>query len=171
MKIGICFESVTGNTKQVAEAIASALSKEEIVYKGGPDAAALEQCQLIFVGFWTDRGVCPPKTGELLKGLANKKVALFGTAGFGGDQSYFTGIAQHVAELLPESAVYLGAYVCQGKMPVSVKERYEALLEKDPGNVRVQGMLRNFDCARSHPDGADLKGAEDFAQKVLAEIR
>lgn len=155
----------------MAEAIASALSKEDIVYLGGPDAEALEQCQLIFVGFWTDQGVCPPKTKALLKGLTNKRVALFGTAGFGGDQSYFAGIAQRVAELLPESAIYLGAYVCQGKMPASVKERYEALLEKDPGNVRAQGMLRNFDCALSHPNGADLKGAEDFAQRIRAEIR
>ena len=42
-------------------------------------------------------------------------------------------------------------------MPASVKERYEAMLEKDPGNERAAGFLANFGQALSHPDADDLE--------------
>ena len=37
-----------------------------------------------------------------------KKVALFGTAGFGGDPDYFNMLLENVKKLLPSDAVYLG---------------------------------------------------------------
>ena len=45
-----------------------------------------------------------------------------------------------------------GSYMCQGKMPLAVRTRYEQM-EESP---RRQLMLDNFDAALSHPDENDL---------------
>ena len=56
MKIAIVVQSNTGNTRQLAEAIQSALPDEMLIYSGAPAPEAL-QADLIFVGSWTDKGV------------------------------------------------------------------------------------------------------------------
>ena len=57
--------------------------------------------------------------------------------------------------------------MCQGKMPFSVRKRYEAMLEQNPEDERVKGMIRNFDSALSHPDEADLGRLGD----AVAQLR
>ena len=42
--------------------------------------------------------------------------------------------------------------MCQGKMPLAVKERYEAM----PDSPQRTAMLENFQRALSHPDAQDL---------------
>ena len=46
----------------------------------------------------------------------------------------------------------VGRFMCQGRMPQAVRDRYEAM-EESP---RRTAMLENFDRALSHPDQADL---------------
>ena len=82
MRYSIVYSSNTGNTRQLAEAIEQQLPTGELLYCGAPDAAAL-QADVLFVGFWTDKGSCDAKVAELLKQTGGKTVYLFGTAGFG----------------------------------------------------------------------------------------
>ena len=86
-KIAIIYKSLTGNTRQVAEAIRDALGGEEIVYFGEPKPDIV--ADLYFVGSWTDKGSCDGTIGEYLKQLAGKKLAVFGTAGYGGSREYY----------------------------------------------------------------------------------
>ena len=79
---------------------------------------------------------------------------LFGTAGFGGAPAYFEQILGRVKENLASGAEVVGTYMCQGKMPQVVRDRYEAM-EDSP---RRTTMLENFDRALSHPDQGDLAG-------------
>ncbi len=64
-KIAIIYKSLTGNTRQVAEAIRDALGGEEIVYFGEPKPDIV--ADLYFVGSWTDKGSCDGTVGEYLK--------------------------------------------------------------------------------------------------------
>ena len=151
MRYSIVYSSNTGNTRQLAEEIEKQLPAGELVYCGAPDAAAL-QAEVLFVGFWTDKGSCDEKVAELLKHADGKTVYLFGTAGFGGNDAYFGQILSQVQALLPEGTECIGSYMCQGKMPQSVRDRYQGM-EDSP---RRTAMLENFDRALSHPDDADL---------------
>lgn len=45
--------------------------------------------EMIYVGFWTDKGMADQACLELLGRLRNKKIFLFGTAGFGGSEAYY----------------------------------------------------------------------------------
>lgn len=55
MKYSIVFSSVTGNTRQLADAILSVLPQENLRYFGPPAEIALE-ADCLYVGFWTDQG-------------------------------------------------------------------------------------------------------------------
>lgn len=181
MKYSIMYSSATGNTEKLAEAIRETLPAMECVYYGAPDAAALA-ADLIFVGFWTDKGSCDEKLQAFLaemkemKEMKRKKIALFGTAGFGREQSYFDGILERVIGILPAEedqgeknagAVYLGGFMCQGRMQPSVRARYEAMQAADPADTKAKMLIDNFDAALSHPDKEDLERVKAWAKEIM----
>ena len=149
MSYAIVFSSRTGNTRLLAETIREALPPEECVYFGEPSPQALPADQL-YVGFWTDKGSCDGSVAEFLRIAGAKPVFLFGTAGFGGAAAYFNKILDTV-QAQAQGPVF-GQYMCQGKMPAAVRQRYESM----PDGPQKQSMLENFDRALSHPDAEDL---------------
>lgn len=66
MKYSIVFSSVTGNTRQLADAILSVLPQENLRYFGPPAEIALEADRL-YVGFWTDKGHCNKEIWSYVK--------------------------------------------------------------------------------------------------------
>lgn len=152
MSYAIVYSSRTGNTKALADAIREVLPPEDCCYFGPPDAAALA-AQRLYIGFWTDKGTCDGDTAAFLAQLTNQEVFLFGTAGFGGSAEYFEQIAHRVETLLPAGVTVLGHHLCQGRMPMTVRQRYAAM-EDSPRRTQ---MLENFDAALSHPDAEDLR--------------
>ena len=130
----ILFCSLTGNTKKLADAIYETLPKDK-----------------------TDKGNADQKTLELLSKLKNKKIFLFGTAGFGGSDAYFEKILGQVKQSIDASNTVIGEYMCQGKMPQSVRERYVKMKENPEHPANLDLLIQNFDRALSHPDSEDLE--------------
>lgn len=155
MKYAIVYSSKTGNTKMLAEALQNMLPHEECVYFGEPNLLA-QEAERLYVGFWTDKGSCDAAAEEFLKQLRNKEVFLFGTAGFGGEQAYFECILEKVSQKLDKSCTVIGTYMCQGKMPMAVRERYERMMSAPDHAPNLEKMIENFDKALSHPDENDL---------------
>lgn len=89
--------------------------------------------------------------------LRGKRVFLFGTAGFGGSAPYFEKILAATRKALDGSNTVIGSFMCQGKMPVSVRQRYEAMKAKPLHIPNLDALIENFDKALSHPDAADLE--------------
>ena len=81
-RYSVLFSSQTGNTKILAQAIAQALPAAGCDYFGDYQGR-VPSSPVLFVGFWTDKGTADAATLELLKTVKNKKIFLFGTAGFG----------------------------------------------------------------------------------------
>ena len=156
MKIAIVYSSKTGNTRQLADAIAAVLPENDILYNGTPSDAALA-ADRIYIGFWTDMGNADNATLELLSKLRNKKIFLFGTAGFGGSAAYFQKILNRAACSIDASNSVVGNYMCQGKMPSSVRERYMKMKDQPGHPTNIDTLIENFDCALSHPDEMDLE--------------
>lgn len=166
MKIAIVYDTKTGNTQQVAQAIRQ-VAGEQCIYFGEPDVEAVADAQLVFVGFWTDKGDCPPPIQLFLRTLENKRVALFGTAGYGGEGSYFDAILDRVKHHMSPSCTAVDGFMCQGRMPASVRQRYETMLEAEPENPKYRELMENFDLALPHPTQEDLLGAGAFAEGLL----
>lgn len=150
----VVYNSLTGNTKMLADTIKNVL----------PDN---DNDDIVFVGFWTDKGNADSKTIEYLKLLRNKKIFLFGTCGFGGSEAYFDRILTNVKGNIDSSNQIIGEYMCQGKMPSSVRERYLKMKESDNCPPNIDVLIDNFDKALSHPDEKDL---EKLSQKVLQTL-
>ena len=152
----IIFSSPTGNTRLLADAIRDALPEENCNYFGVCENADT-QSDILFIGFWTDKGTADKATLDLLKKLKNKRIFLFGTAGFGGDEEYFKKILTNTKKSISGSNITVGEYMCQGKMPQSVRERYMKMKENPEHPANLDALIKNFDCALSHPDSDDLE--------------
>lgn len=166
MTYSIIFSSKTGNTALLAETLKTSLpANRRLSYGTIPDAAP--EADLLFVGFWTDKGDCDADTAAYLEGLYHQRLFLFGTAGFGGDKAYFQQILARVQSHLNDSNTVVGSWMCQGKMPLSVRQKYEAMLPQAP--EKMQGLLDHFDRALTHPDAHDLAELEQVANRCLSE--
>ena len=153
MQYSIVFSSPTGNTEMLAQAIQNHLDGECCYY--GKAAQAPLTADYIFVGFWTDKGTCDESIQDYLKQLHHQKIFLFGTAGFGGSQDYFDSILKRVQTNIADDNQIVGQFMCQGKMPMNVRQRYEQMAQKQPD--RFLPMIDNFDKALAHPNEQDLQ--------------
>jgi len=167
MKIAVVYKSLTGNTKLIAEAIGDALKTEHEVYVCEPAEGI--NADMYFIGTWIDKGNCTKEVAEFLGKLEYCKIALFATAGFGGSQEYYDALAERIKAQIPASNEVLGQFFCQGKMPMSVRERYVAMLQANPEDKNMEVNVKNFDEALSHPDEADLKNAATWARSLAQQ--
>ena len=155
MSYAIVFSSKTGNTELLADTLHSCLPQADCCYFGSPNPAAME-ADTLYVGFWTDKGKADESSSDFLKQLRGKQVFLFGTAGFGGSDEYFNKILKAVQKELHSSNTVIGSFMCQGKMPPSVRARYEAMRALPVPPANLDALIENFDRARTHPDADDL---------------
>ena len=154
-RYSIIFSSATGNTKKLAEALHEALPAEACDYFG-TQQEEVPPSELLYVGFWTDKGNADEATLALLQKLSGRKIFLFGTAGFGGSEAYFGQVLARVKQSIDASNTVVGAYMCQGKMPLSVRERYVKMQAQPDHPANLDALIKNFDRALSHPDAEDL---------------
>ena len=155
-RYSIIYSSRTGNTRLLAEAIRESLPADLCDHFGTDEAGAVES-EKLYVGFWTDKGTADEAALALLKRLKNKKIFLFGTAGFGISEAYFRKVLDRVRESVDASNTIVGEYMCQGKMPQAVKERYLKMKAQPEHPANLDALIENFDRALPHPDAADLE--------------
>ena len=157
MSYAIICSSKTGNTEKLAQRAREVL--------GEKNERPVADADLVLVGSWTDKGGMDPVLDERLGELANKRVFLFGTCGFGGSQAYYDRVLDRFQSALPEDTQVVGRFMCQGQMPPAVRERYVKMAEQEP--KKFAPMIENFDRALGHPDVADLDAFEAALRAAL----
>ncbi len=164
MKYSMFYASATGNTKQLAEAAEEEFAQETKV----EDPA---EADLVCVGFWTNEGNASEEVRKYLKTLYNRKVFLFGTAGFGDSKTYLDGILKNVEDSLNDTNEVIGGFMCQGRMPGEVRDRYNKLKEEVPNQgAHYDLMISNFDKALSHPDADDISSLKAAARAAAEKL-
>jgi flavodoxin I len=163
MKYAIIYSSHTGNTEQLAQQIHTFFKHDECVYYGHPSSNDIH-ADILFIGFWTDKGTCDGPLQDYLKKIKNQKIFLFGTAGFGGSSQYFQTILHNILSYIDTSNEIIGTYMCQGKMPVSIRERYAKLAKDNP--QKFLPLIDNFDQALSHPNEKDIQSLINQLQSL-----
>lgn len=152
-RYSILFSSPTGNTEMLAHAIRDTLPEEDCDYFGPCKEV---DSNMLYIGFWTDKGNADANTLKVLETLKNKKIFLFGTAGFGVSEEYFQRILNNVKTSIDASNTIVGEYMCQGKMPQSVRDRYVKMKAQPDHMPNIDMLIENFDQALTHPDENDL---------------
>ena len=169
MKTQVLYKSRTGNTEKLAKAIFAAVpgSDKDIARLDGQ--TDYDMADIYFIGFWTDRGSASVEVLDYLGSLQGKKIVLFGTCGMGESPEYFKKIEENIRVFIEDDNEYLGAFICQGKMPIQVREKYNRMRNGDNGR-QVDAMIRNFDMAMLHPDMDDLENAREFVGRIYETL-
>lgn len=182
----IVFNSRTGNTAELAESVREVLPEGTCEYFGSVNGAVgggfdsdgnrdegtgatIPATETLFVGFWTNQGVADQATQKLLGQLKNRKIFLFGTAGFGGSEAYFQAILDKTKAFIDDSNTVIGTFMRQGKMPHSVRERYVKMKEQPDHMPNIDTMIENFDKALSHPDADDLEMLANLVREIVEQ--
>ena len=159
MNYAIVYSSRTGNTQKLAEVIRKQLDSEDCVYYGSIKDARYDiiKADRIYVGFWTNQGKCDDVSEKFIKSLRNHEIFLFGTAGFGESEEYFKNIINNIKKIVPSDVKVVDSFICQGSMPMSVREKYEKLRNSPAPVPNLEMLIKNFDNALGHPNAIDIQ--------------
>ena len=170
LKTQVLYVSGTGNTEKIAKVLYGEIPGNSI------DIKTLDSCfekcsaDVYFIGFWANRGSASVEILDYLSTLHGKSIALFATCGMGNSPAYYRKIETNVSAFIPDDNRYLGAFFCQGKMPMQVRRKYEQM-ETPENEAMVAQMLRNFDEALLHPDRQDMINARAFVHSVYQKMQ
>lgn len=158
MNVIILYDSVTGNTEYLAKELEKAMPGVPCCRVGTLSVAEneiLETADLVYLGFWTDKGTCSEPLRAILPSLAGKKIFLFGTAGFAASENYYARIIAQIQSELPPDCAVIGWYMCAGRMSEAIRLRYEVMLENPDTKAKAEQLLANFEAAMPHPNSDD----------------
>lgn len=162
MTEAIIYDSLSGNTETLAKEIKSI--KKNAYYEKVNDKLIeeLPEYDIYYIGSPIIKGMCTDKIKRILQKLENKKIFLFITTGYKGE-NYYESLTKRILEIIPKSNQILGTFFCQGKMQDAVKERYIKLIKEHPEDKNLKVSLENFEQAKTHPDQKDKK---DLIEKI-----
>ena len=171
MKSIILYSSLTGNTKSVAEAMASVMPEGTpcVPVKDAPENLA--DYDTVLVGFWVDRGTANKEAAKLIETLKNPNVVFFATLGMYADSDHARESIEKASELLPNKETLVDGFVCQGKIDPKVIEMMYKMFP--PGSAHGQSPERDalHKAAETHPDEQDFANAKEFTKSVLAKLQ
>ena len=162
MTEAIIYDSLSGNTETLAKEIKSI--KKNAYYEKIYDKLIeeLPEYDIYYIGSPIIKGICTDKIKRLLQKIENKKIFLFITTGYKGED-YYESLTRRILEIIPKSNQILGTFLCQGKMQDAVKERYIKLIQEHPEDKNLKVSIENFEQAKTHPDQKDKK---DLIEKI-----
>lgn len=165
----VLYCSGTGNTKQVAFQIFAALPGQNKDILGFQENRELPEAKTYFVGFFVNKGTCSVEVIRFLEHLGGKNIALFATCGTNPAPEYKKKVENQVTVWIESDNTYLGMFLCQGKMPIQIRHKYEHMLNQE-NQSQVEWMLANFDEAMLHPNEKDLETARRFARETAGRV-
>ncbi|MCP4576576.1 MAG: hypothetical protein GY846_09870 [Deltaproteobacteria bacterium] len=164
MKVLVAYDSDTGNTQKVADAVYDAIGESEKEICLAKEASNLSDYDLIFCGFPVQSMGLPAKMEAFVKGIPEgKNVAFFATHGSlrGGELAI---TAFFAALSLSKNLKVMGTFGCRGVVKEAI---VDALLKK----VEHRGWALEAQSAVGHPDEADLEDAKAFAVAMVTKAR
>ena len=163
MKVLISVSSKTGNTSKIAEAIHAALPEAELHnVESAPDPVGFD---LIFMGFWVDKGTADEKAQEYMRKIGKTNIAIFGTLGAYPDSQHAHDSLKKVEELLSNCRI-IDHYLCQGAIDPTLIEWMSGLPAEHP-HAPDNARRKRWKDASTHPDIKDCQAAATWAVSIL----
>lgn len=162
MTEAIIYDSLSGNTESLAKEIKSIKKNAYYEKINNKLIEELPEYDIYYIGSPIIKGMCTDKIKRLLQKIENKKIFLFITTGYKGED-YYELLTRRILEIIPKSNQILGTFLCQGKMQDAVKERYIKLIQEHPEDKNLKVSIENFEQAKTHPDQKDKK---DLIEKI-----
>ena len=157
MKILTVYSSLTGNTEKIAKAISEALPGSQL--KKLPTDVNPQEYDLIFCGFWCDKGHPDELWEEFFKNIGSVPTAVFGTLGGGPNSERGRAFASKVLERISAPNI-LGLSLWQGKVDPKILEMMAKMPGAKPMTPERKAKLAE---AAKHPTPQDLGEAAEWA--------
>ena len=162
----VIYSSVTGNTKQVAEAIADELPQGTPCVRVQDAPEDLSGYDVVCLGFWANQLQADALAQTVLTRIHNDKVALFMTCGVPPMMKHAKDTMAAAISLLPEGQTPIDTFICQGKMdPKVIALMYKKFPKGHPHGQSKERDERHKKGA-THPDANDIALAKEFARRI-----
>ena len=158
MKSIVIYSSLTGNTKQVAEAITSVLPVGTPCVSMKELSSDIASYDLVFAGFWVDKGTANKEARDVLGTLHNPHM------------EHAKQSLVNAAACLPDGVVPVDTFICQGKVDPKVIEMMYKMFPKGHSHGQSADRDTRHKQAAVHPNEDDCKAARQFAKHVLDVI-
>ncbi len=175
MKKLIIYSSATGNTKSIADVIEKELLYDEVDIKKisvEEDKNLLlkeiNEAELVFIGYWVDRGTADKKILDLSENIKEKSVLLFGTLGADPEGEYFEKCKANVNDLFEGNKI-LGNFLCQGRISPKLIEMFKKLPEGHAHSLNEERLAR-YERASTRPNEEDFRNVVTYINKVVEEV-
>lgn len=163
MKTLICYSSKTGNTAKIALAIQAALPHADLFsVEDNPDPRDYD---LVFFGFWVDKGTADDSSKTYMQRLNKQSVALFATLGAYPDSEHATESLENAAQLIPTCTV-VDRFICQGAIDPKLIAWMSTLPEDHP-HAPDAARIKRWDDAKQHPDNNDCANVAKWATALM----
>lgn len=169
MKSVVLYSSKTQNTQKLANAIKDVLKIESFDINSNPD---INQFDLIFYGFWVDKGEIDEVAKNFLDKITGKKLALFYTAGIEKENDYVNTMNENFTNYANTKNHVLGCFMSQGAISDEVIEFSKQLALKFPNDSRYEitpKREQRWKESKKHPNEQDLENVKEYAQKIRRE--
>lgn len=159
----VIYSSVTGNTKQIAEAIAKQAGEADI-FRVQDAPADLSAYDVVAVGYWLRLGQPDPLTLKYLPMVRDARVCFFQTHGAAPTSEHAITSFARAGYYLGEGCEILGTFGCRGKINPALQKKRENAGPDDPhGGAKSR---ERWQLAASHPDEQDIRDAQDFVVRM-----
>lgn len=165
MKYAVLYQSASGNTKKIAEAIYRGIQSESKQLYPLETMKALPAAEVYLLGCGIRNNTYSMALLDALEEIQGGKVAVFATCGYPTTEAYRNRLAKSLEIWMPEGVENLGLFLCQGRIPEHQKERWLAAIP----DYRTK-LERIYAGAENHPDGEDIQNAEKFARYIQEQV-
>lgn len=162
----VFYSSKTGNTKKLALAIADSINQKAININ---DDCVCDD-EMLFLGFWVDKGEIDEDAKKFLSALKGKKIALFFTAGVEKENDYVKEMMKKYIDEVSVNNKALGCFMSQGKISDEIIAKSKELALKNPDNPRyaiTEQRQKRWNESAKHPSEQDLNDAKEFAKNII----
>jgi len=165
MKYAVVYQSMTGNTRRIAEIIYNELDTPDKVLIDIDKDNDIPIAETYFVGFGVRNENCSMGLIDAFDQMQGENIALFATCGLLPADQYRVHIENQVGIWLPDDMCYFGMFMCQGNTSY---EGQEKLFAKYQGReAQIQQMLEE---GEYHPNNDDEESVRDFVRSIVRSL-
>lgn len=165
-KWAIIYSSVTGNTKQIADAMAEAdmLQGNVDVFRVQDAPSDLAQYEVVLLGYWLRLGAPDPLMLRYLPTVHDARVCFFQTHGTSPTSEHAVTSFARAGYHLGANCEILGTFGCRGKInPAMLAKRKNAGPDDPHGGPQ---SMERWKLASTHPDAQDIADAKDLVDRM-----
>ena len=167
MKYQVVYESQSGNTEQLAKAIASCFPENQVNLIDINLQTPSKKADIYCIGFGVRHSLCSMRLIDFLECLNNKTILLFATCGMNPSENYHRVLERNLEPFLPENCDYRGFYLCQGAISDEGYQSIRCRFEQN-GDAETLERFEEFRIGiQDRPNQSDLENGKEYVRRAL----